>query len=88
MKFYVTVIREAQPKPKVGWLAGPFATKEGAEAHVPAAREAAHVADPWTDFDAFGVTGLELAEIDPNRIYYPPGKLNSRIELLEPLSLR
>jgi hypothetical protein len=74
MKFYVTMIRGA----RIGYLAGPFATKELAEAQVPAAREEAEKVDPRSVFDAFGVTGVELAK---HMTYYRPGVLNGQLGL-------
>ena len=59
LSFYVTVIRDAKPKKRVGWLSGPFSTLEEAEAGVPLARRIACELDPWCDFDYFGVTAID-----------------------------
>jgi hypothetical protein len=72
--FYVTVIRGQ----RVGWLAGPYATKEEAEGNVQAARNAAYEVDPATHWDAFGVT--KLSRPDGGRPL-PPGVLNNRLAL-------
>ncbi len=72
--FYCTMIRGD----KTAWLAGPFETKEAAEAKVPAAREAAYEADPRSHFDAFGVAKLDC----PNRPVLPLGVLNGKLGLL------
>lgn len=71
--FYCTMIRGA----KTAWLAGPFASKEAAEAKVPAARNEAIDVDPFASFDAFGVTKLD----SPNRPFLPAGVLNNRLGL-------
>jgi len=71
--FYCTMIRGN----RVAWLAGPFDTKEEADARVPDARRAAEEADPRSAWDAFGVTRLER-EIDKP---LPPGVLNEILGL-------
>jgi len=70
--FYCTMLRGE----RVAWLAGPFDTKQAAEARLRDAREAAEAADPWSAFDAFGVTRLErpVAAL-------PYGVLNERLGL-------
>jgi hypothetical protein len=72
--FYVTVQRQAVGGVRTGLLLGPYDTKLEAEARVDAGRRLAYEADPFTAFDAFGVTRLVMkpgAEL-------PAGKLNSR----------
>lgn len=71
-KFYVTMLRDGQPRP--AFLAGPFDAKEQAEAMVPRAREEAEKADPRSAFDAFGVSGVTADK-------HPPGVLNERLGL-------
>ncbi len=75
MKFYVTMIRGQ----RVAWLAGPFDTKELADAQVRAATDAAMDADPRAAFDAFGVTKLTLSLAPGKR--YKPGVLNRQLGL-------
>ncbi len=53
--FYCTMIRGE----RVAWLAGPFPSKEDAEARVPDARREAEAVDPRAVWDAFGVTRME-----------------------------
>lgn len=55
LAYYVTVIRGK----RVGWLYGPLPSKSSAETMVAPVRKLASAIDPWTDFDAFGVTKLE-----------------------------
>lgn len=74
-KFYVTIVREPGTKAqKVGWLAGPFDSQDEAEKHVPAARKKASELDPYSDFDAFGVTSREAKT-------HPPGVLNKHLKI-------
>jgi len=69
-KYYVTMIRAGKDKP--AFLAGPFDTHEEAKAHVEPARKKAAEVDPWSDFDAFGTTGVTAEK-------HPPGVLNRHI---------
>ena len=73
--FYVTVRREGAEKAKIGWLLGPYGSKEDAEAQVKPARDLAYEIDPRTHFDAFGVTRIERHSERP----LPPGVLNGRL---------
>lgn len=61
--FYVTVIRDHDKK--VGWLLGPFNSKEDAELKIPEAREKAYASDPRSHWYAFGVTRLEAETLPP-----------------------
>jgi len=70
--FYVTMLRGE----KVAWLAGPFDTKEAAEARELDAMNAARDVDPWAAFDAFGVTRMERPELA-----LPFGRLNAALGL-------
>ena len=72
--FYCTVMRDASPTRKVGWLLGPYDDEPTARAMLPEARRLAYEADPRTHFDAFGTARLET--VGP----LPQGKLNCRIE--------
>ena len=54
--FYVTVKRGT----KTGWLAGPFVTRDAAQAEVKRVQNVAAAIDPWTAFDAFGVSKMSL----------------------------
>jgi hypothetical protein len=74
--FYVTVIRDPGPRQKVGWLLGPYDTKEGAESDVKWARDKAYSIDPRTHFDAFGVTKLTR----PGAAGLPVGKLGTKAD--------
>lgn len=74
--FYVTVRRDQPHGAKVGWLLGPYADKETAEAKVKPARDLAYEIDPRTHFDAFGVTRIERHSERP----LPPGVLNGRLQ--------
>lgn len=67
-KFYVTMVRGD----RVARLAGPFDTKEEAEAMKPRAQDEANKADPRSAFDAFGVSGITSES-------HKPGKLNERL---------
>jgi hypothetical protein len=67
-KFYVTMLRDS----RVARLAGPFDTKEQAEAMVARAREVANEVDSRSAFDAFGVSGITSTE-------HRPGTLNERL---------
>lgn len=67
-KFYVTMVRDG----RTARLAGPFDSKEEAEAHVEPARKLASEIDPFSDFDAFGVSAITSAE-------HRPGTLNDRL---------
>jgi hypothetical protein len=73
--YYVTVIRNK----RVGWLAGPFDCVEDAERRKSLCRRIASDIDPWTDFDAFGVTRLVI-EGGGN---LPEGKLQSHVDHYE-----
>lgn len=72
--FYVTVIRYPGPSQRVGWLLGPYATKADAKSDVRIGRRLAHQADPFTAFDAFGVTRVVMQPGAPLR----RGVLNDR----------
>ena len=74
--FYVTVVRDPGPRQKVGWLLGPYNTKEAAEQEVDWAMNKARDIDPWTAFDAFGVTKLT---VDGAR-GLPVGKLGTKAQ--------
>ncbi len=74
--FYVTVIRDPGPSQKVGWLLGPYDTKESAEADVQWARNKAETIDPRTCWDAFGVTKLTR----PGERGLPVGKLGTKAD--------
>lgn len=73
--FYVTIRRGR----RTGYLAGPFPSFAAADAQIPAARVEADKIDPWTHFDAFGVTRVERTA--PNARPLPPGVLNDRLGL-------
>jgi hypothetical protein len=78
--FYVTVIRNPGPRQRVGLLLGPCASKAEAEERVTEGRRLAHDADPFTAFDPFGVTRVQMkpgAEL-------PAGKLNGRAADYDP----
>lgn len=69
--YYVTLRRG----PRTAWLAGPFRSAEearGAEGH---AVTLAHLLDPFTTFDAHGVSRLEGGEL-------PVGRLNDDLGLV------
>lgn len=68
--FYVTVKRDK----RTGWLAGPYRAMEEAEARVAQCRQIASSVDPWTDFDAFGVSSIERDKAWFSD--FPKGKLN------------
>jgi hypothetical protein len=72
--FYVTVIRHPGPAQRVGWLLGPYSTRADAESDVCTGRRLAHDADPFTAFDAFGVTRVVMQPGAPLR----RGVLNDR----------
>lgn len=67
-KFYVTMVRGD----RVARLAGPFDTKEEAEAMKPRAQDEANKADPRSAFDAFGVSAITSED-------HKPGTLNERL---------
>jgi hypothetical protein len=67
-RFYVTMIRDG----RVARLAGPYDTKEEAEAQFEPARKIASEVDPFSDFDAFGVSAITAKE-------HKPGTLNARL---------
>lgn len=69
-KFYVTMVRDGKKKP--AFLAGPFDTHDEALAQVDSARKKAYEVDPWSEFDAFGTTGLTADR-------HPPGVLNGHL---------
>jgi hypothetical protein len=71
--FYVTVQRGTGTKTRTGALLGPYSTKADAEHDVPAARRLARDVDPFTAFDAFGVTRSVWTTIAA----IPRGKLNT-----------
>ena len=77
--FYVTVQRNpGTPAMRTGLLLGPYSTKAGAEAEVSRGRALAEAADPWTAFDAFGVSRLERDGDLPRGVlndYEPPPPL-------------
>lgn len=73
--FYVTA-REGR---RVGWLLGPYRSRDAAAGNVERARLAAVEIDPWTHFAGFGATRLVGR---PGRTL-PAGILNSRIGLFE-----
>jgi hypothetical protein len=54
--FYVTMKRGS----RTAWLLGPHDSKAEAEARVPVARRLARDVDPFTAFDAFGVTRVVM----------------------------
>lgn len=54
--FYVTVIRAK----RAGYLSGPFSSYDLANEMLPSVRERAAAIDPFTAFDAFGVTKLTV----------------------------
>ena len=58
--FYVTVQRTCGPNVRTGYLLGPHATKEQAEARVSLGRRLAYQVDAKTAFDAFGVTRMVM----------------------------
>lgn len=58
-RFYVTIIRGE----RVGFLAGPFKTKELADEYVEPARIKAIEFHAFASFDSFGVTRVE---VNPN----------------------
>lgn len=76
--FYCTMKRG----PRVAWLAGPFPTKEAADARVRDATNAACGVDPWAAFDSFGVTKVDRPGPDP----LPPGVLNAKLGLTTTLA--
>ena len=55
MAYFVTQIRDG----KYRKLAGPFDTKQEAEAQVDAQRRRVCAVDLWSDFDSFGVARFE-----------------------------
>lgn len=57
--FYVTQVRDR----KFRKVAGPFDTREEAEQAVQPARRKVCAADPWSDFDAFGVARLDQSRL-------------------------
>ena len=63
-KFYVTMVRGD----RVARLAGPFDTKEEADAVLPRARDEANKVDPRSAFDAFGVSAVTSKEHKPGRL--------------------
>lgn len=71
--YYVTLRRQAKPRPRTAFLAGPFATYGEAAALVKRAAAEAEKIDPWVHFDARGVSSL------PVSLANPPGRLNSQI---------
>lgn len=76
--FYVTMVdgQAGAPNARVAWLAGPFATKEEAEAQVFPASKAAADIDGRNWFYAFGVTKIgRAADALDGRPFFP-GKLN------------
>jgi hypothetical protein len=76
--YYVTVRREIAGSVKVGWLLGPFETKEAAEARVTEGSRLACEFDPRMHWDAFGVARLE--ELCEDRAL-PKGVLNERMRV-------
>lgn len=72
-RFYVSIVRGS----KVGYLLGPYDSEPAARVHVGRASRSAMAVDPRAAFDSFGVVGVSL---EPGRAF-PPGVLNSRIEL-------
>ncbi len=68
--FYVDLVRGA----KIAWLAGPFPDEPTARKYERAAVAKANEIDPWTHFDAYGVTSFD-ADIQP------AGKLNHLIDI-------
>ncbi len=80
IKFYVTIVRNPGPRQKVARALGPYDAREEAEARVDDARRLAHQADPFTAFDAFGVSSWELPE---GMKVWPPGKLNHLLAMAE-----
>lgn len=74
-KFYVTMFRDGKAQP--AYLAGPFDSKDEADSHVERARKMANEVDPWSEFDAFGVTGVTPKV----GVKLPPGVLNDRLGL-------
>lgn len=71
--FFVTIKRGG----RTGFLLGPYATLEEAEGHVAEGRQRASEADSWSDFDAFGVTGVTCPETAAKiRPVFGPGELS------------
>lgn len=73
-RYYVTVIREGSER-RVGYLLGPFDDAASARELIPHARQEAERADPFTAFDAFGVTAVTRSG------RFPRGVLNERCGL-------
>lgn len=69
-KFYVTIMRDGQPKP--AFLAGPFDTHKEAIQNVGRVREKAHELDPRSVLDSFGTSRLGADR-------HPPGLLNDHL---------
>jgi hypothetical protein len=67
--WYVSIERAS----KHGLLLGPYPTKAIAEQHIQLGRDLAHTLDPFSAFDAFGVTRVAVT---PSRGPLPEGKLN------------
>lgn len=71
--FYVTVKRSpGTAAERTGWLLGPYPSRQEAEAEIDRARGLAETVDPFTVFDAFGVTRLRM---QPGGVL-PQGVLN------------
>lgn len=75
-KFYVTLIRGR----RTARLLGPFGTREEAEGLVDKARILAGEVDPFTGFDAFGVSKWRLPE---GATEWPQGRLNGMLRDLD-----
>jgi hypothetical protein len=83
-RFYVTIIRnEGTQHQKAGKLLGPYDTKDQAEERVPDAKRLAHQADPFSSFDAFGVSSWALPESTTD---WPAGMLNRLLEAEQPVA--
>lgn len=69
--FYVTIMRGAVAKTRVGFLLGPFASEPAARERIPDARRVAEEIDPRCAFDFFGTSRVEGVPL-------PVGVLNDR----------
>lgn len=73
--FYVTMKRDL----RTAYLAGPFESKEAAEAYVSPAQDAAIAINGFHHFDAFGVTKIgRIADALDGRPWFA-GKLNEQL---------
>lgn len=67
--YYVTLQRDG----KTAWLLGPFKEHQRAGDAVAETTAKANELDPWSHFDLYGTSSIDLE----HRSALPPGKLNS-----------